>query len=38
VIGFLAQYGFNYDDWHELVQKKIEKMPEIPKVITWPKQ
>ena len=38
VIGFLAQYGFNYDDWPELVQKKIGKMPEIPKVITWPKQ
>ena len=36
VVGFLAQYGFNYDDWPEMIKKKIKKLPEIPKVINWP--
>jgi len=36
VVGFLAQYGFNYDNWPKVIQKKYGKMPEIPKVINWP--
>ena len=36
VVGFLSQYGFNYDDWPEMVQKKVGELPKIPKVITWP--
>ncbi|MBW9220384.1 serine--tRNA ligase [Methanothermococcus sp. SCGC AD-155-N22] len=36
VVGFLAQYGFNYEDWPEIIQKKYGKIPEIPKVINWP--
>jgi seryl-tRNA synthetase len=38
VIGFLAQYGFDYNDWPELIKDKIGEMPKIPKVITWPKK
>ncbi|AEF95701.1 serine--tRNA ligase [Methanotorris igneus] len=36
VVGFLAQYGFEFDDWPELIKKKIKKLPEVPKLITWP--
>jgi seryl-tRNA synthetase len=36
VIGFLAQYGFDYEDWPELVKKKIKNFPEVPKLVTWP--
>jgi seryl-tRNA synthetase len=36
LIGFLAQYGYNYEDWPEIIQKKVGKLPEIPKLITWP--
>lgn len=37
VVGYLAQYGFEFDDWHPIIKKKIKKLPEVPKLITWPK-
>ncbi|WP_423793455.1 serine--tRNA ligase [Methanocaldococcus indicus] len=36
VVGYLSQYGFNFDDWHPIIKKKIKKLPEVPKLITWP--
>ncbi len=36
VVGYLSQYGFNFDDWHPIINKKIKKLPEVPKLITWP--
>ncbi|WP_456418830.1 serine--tRNA ligase [Methanocaldococcus infernus] len=36
VVGFLAQYGFNFDDWPEKVKKRIGKLPEVPKLVSWP--
>ncbi|MCS3901273.1 serine--tRNA ligase [Methanococcus voltae] len=36
VMGFLSQYGLEFEDWPELIQKKIGKMPEAPSTATWP--
>ncbi len=38
VVGYLAQYGFDFDDWHPVIKKKIKKLPEVPQLITWPKK
>ncbi|ABR53956.1 seryl-tRNA synthetase [Methanococcus vannielii SB] len=36
IIGFLAQYGFEYSDWPDMIKDKVLEMPKIPKMITWP--
>jgi len=37
---FLARWGFNFDEWpeeiKEIIKKKYGKMPEIPKLVSWP--
>ena len=38
VVGYLAQYGFDFDDWHPIIKKKIKNLPEVPQLITWPKK
>jgi seryl-tRNA synthetase len=33
----LIRHGFNYDDWPPKIKKYIgEKLPEVPKTVTWP--
>ncbi|WP_456472521.1 serine--tRNA ligase [Methanocaldococcus sp.] len=36
IVGYLAQYGFNFDDWHPEIKKRIKNLPEVPKLISWP--
>ena len=37
---FLARWGFNFDEWpeqiKEIIKKLYGKMPEVPKLVSWP--
>lgn len=34
---FLTRWGFDYDEWPEEIKKYIgDKLPEVPRLITWP--
>lgn len=35
IIGFLAQKGFDQENWPDMIKERVEKL-NVPKVLTWP--